>query len=252
MGKSLIIYNKIRDFLFEGVESDVVDDAINNRYHVRITYDDGQNDTEGKKKKRAVSGNPKGSRVIQVYANGTTMRDEPVIRAFQVSANSRRGAPGWKHFILDRITSWRPMRNKRFHSPPDGKYGKYNPEGDRLMKTVTNYVKFPFMTQGDAELLNMKDAPKISTKNVEGPVMVNQQRKKNVFTSQPNSEKYKAAARNIEREQPKSADFWAEYDKAMQQSNQTQKGPINNDELDYDVNDTEYDENEFFKNTNKK
>ena len=100
---SLKLCDIVKNLLKEDVSSDEVLDAIRNKYHVRISYDDDMPDN---------GGNPKGSRVIQPMAIGTTKKGYPVVRAFQVSGNSRRGAPQWKFFRLDRVTSWSPMRYK--------------------------------------------------------------------------------------------------------------------------------------------
>ena len=88
---SLKLCDIVKKLLKEGVSSDEVLDAIRNKYHVRITYDDGMPDN---------GGNPKGSRIIQPMAIGTTKKGYPVVRAFQVSGNSRRGAPKWSFLGL--------------------------------------------------------------------------------------------------------------------------------------------------------
>lgn len=51
--------------LNEEVAFNAVLDAIQNKYQVRIRYDDGQGDD---------AGNPKGSRVIKPFAIGTTKK----------------------------------------------------------------------------------------------------------------------------------------------------------------------------------
>ena len=130
---NLTLYDIVKNLLKEDVSSDEVLNAIRGKYHVRINYDDGMEDN---------GGNPKGSRVIQPMALGTTKKGYPVVRAFQVSGNSRRGAPKWKFFRLDRVTSWRPMRNKRFLNTPDDAYGEYNKTGDRTMQTFVDNAKF--------------------------------------------------------------------------------------------------------------
>ena len=91
---SLKLCDIVKKLLKEGLSSDEVLDAIRNKYYVRISYDDDMPSN---------GGNPKGSRVIQPMAIGTTKKGYPVIRAFQVSGNSRRGAPKWKFFRLNRV-----------------------------------------------------------------------------------------------------------------------------------------------------
>lgn len=74
---------------------------------------------------------------------------------------------------------------------------------------------------------------------------------KNVFTSHPNSQKYAQIAKNVTDTGDKTSDYWADYDKALMQTNQ--QGPIQNyNPNDYDVEDVDYDENNFIKNTNNK
>ncbi len=243
----------LKRILSESVSKEDVLDAIRNKYYVRIRYDDG-GDNKG-------VGDPKGSRVIQPFAFGLTKKGHPVVRAFQINGNSRRGAPKWKYFRLDRIKSWDGMRNKHFFMPPDDSYGEYNRTGDRSMSSFIDNAKFnddmedPLVTTR----LNRQgalNAPKVSTKNVQGPISANQQWKKNVFTSQPNSKKYQDIAKEIEKSSY-TADKWADYEKALQQANiqnqapkpsSTESGPID----DYDMDDIDYNENNYTKNTNKK
>lgn len=255
---SLKLGDIVRKLLSEDVSSDEVLDSIRKKIYVRINYDDGIADN---------GGNSKGTRVIQPMAVGTTKKGYPVVRAFQVSGNSRRGAPRWKFFRLDRITSWRPMKNKRFFTTPDGKYGEYNRNGDRSMSTFIDNAKFDDMSDPlnrvKAERQQSLNAPKVSTKNVQGPIFANQQWKKNVFTSQPNSKKYSQFARNVDKTSDKDDSYWDEYDKALQQldvqnqevgNQQPQSGPIrnSNDEDFYDIDDVDFDENNFISNKNRR
>lgn len=252
---SLKLYDIVKNLLKEDVSSDEVLDAIRGKYHVRIKYDDGKPNNFG---------NPKGSRVIQPMALGTTKKGYPVVRAFQVSGNSRRGAPRWKFFRLDRVTSWHPMKNKKFFTAPDETYGEYNRIGDRSMRSFVDNAKFGDMDspleRARAERQKVLNAPKVSTKNASGPIPIYQQRKNNVFTSQPNSRRYTQYAQNVERDGNKNDDYWGDYEKALQQVNaQDQvekpvKGPITNsyDDDFYEVNDVDFDENNFIKNKNKR
>ena len=255
---SLTLYDIVKNLLKEDVSSDEVLDAIRNKYHVRMNYDDGMEDN---------GGNPKGSRVIQPMALGTTKKGYPVVRAFQVSGNSRRGAPKGKFFRLDRVTSWKPMKNKKFFTPPDASYGEYNKVGDRTMGTFVDNSKFGDMNdpleRARAERQNVANAPKVSTKNAQGPISAAQQWKRNVFTSQPNNKRYAQIAKNVDKTSEKEDNYWEDYEKALQQANmqnQTPKppesktGPIDNsyDENFYDVNDVDFDENNFIKNKNRR
>ena len=241
---NLTLYNIVKNLLREGMSDDVVMDSIDNKYYVRIKYDDGLPTTQG---------NPKGSRVIQPVALGTSKKGNKVLRAFQVNGNSRRGAPRWKFFRLDKITSWYPMKKKHFVSPPPSSYGVYNQNGDRSMNMVIRNARFDDVSSPLAALrakgMNASSAPKISSKNMQGPVAASQQRKKNVFTSQPNSKRYGDFAKNVMDTSPKGEDYWSDYDKAL-----AQNGPIrvDNNDKNYDVTDVDYDENNFQRNTNKR
>lgn len=258
MRSKLTLYDIIKGLLKEDVSNDEVMDAIDGKYHVRIRYDDGQPDN---------GGNTKGSRLIQPMAIGTTKKGYPVVRAFQVGGSSRRGAPKWKFFRLDRITSWKPMPNKKFFSPPDSSYGEYNRTGDRTMSSFFGNAKFGDMNdpleRARAERLNIANAPKVSKRNTQGPIMAHQQWKRNVYTSQPNSDRYAQISKNIDNDGHKESNYWDDYEKAMAQAdmqNQAPKptnninGPIdtNSDENSYDVENVDFDENNFLQNKNRR
>ena len=233
----LTLFDIIKNIINESVSNDEVLDAIHNRRYVRIKYDDGMPDGKG---------NPKGSRVIMPMAVGTTKAGNPVVRAYQQNGNSRRGAPKWKYFRLDRITSWIPL-NKHFSAPPDN---LYNYTGDRSMLSFIDNAKFGFNTQGDIDVGRMKNianGPKISTKNTAGPVSAGQQWKKNVYTSQPNSKKYAQIAKNIDQTGKKNDDYWKMFDLADAEKQLNQQGPIQSYDNDneYDIDDIDFDNNEF-------
>lgn len=188
---SLNLYEILQKVLNESVGSQDVVDVINGHNYVEITYDDEKNHVIG-------------SRLIQPYAYGLSMAGNEVLRAFQVSGASLRGEPAWKTYRLDRILSWRPRKQTFSVPPPMQGYSTndYNEVGDGSMSTV--YAQAKFDRTGDTlgterEKTNLiKGAPKIATKNTQGPIpFASQQRKKNVFTSQPNSRKYAEYAKNI-------------------------------------------------------
>ena len=241
------LHNRIKYFLNEAIDDASVLDAVRNKYYVRIKYDDGMSDN---------GMNSKGSRVIQPMAIGTTKKGYPVVRAFQVGGGSRRGAPNWKFFRLDRITSWLPMKKKNFFTPPDSSFGEYNRTGDKTMGMFVDNSKFNDLNspleRARAERQNVSNAPKVSTKNAKGPISANQQWKKNVFTSQPNSKKYAQIAKNVNNTEKKDDDFWKLFDlnDAENALMQNQRGPVNNDDQ-YDINDVDYDENNFVNNNNR-
>lgn len=251
----LNLYNIIKGLLKEEIDTESVKDSIEDKYFVRIKYDDGKKDDKGFSK---------GSRVIRPMAIGTTKKGNRVLRAFQENGSSRRGAPKWKYFLLDRIESWMPMKNKHFYDIPSSNYGDYNLTGDRSMQDFWDNAKFDDMsdTLNQVRAKRKTNFPKVSTKNAQGPINAAQQWKKNVFTSFPNSEKYKDYAKNVE----KSAftlDKWADYEKAMQQANMqnqsdkpnsSNSGPITNnsyDNDDYYTDDVDYEDLDYFKDKNK-
>ena len=125
----ITLRDRIKPFLNEEIDSDSVLRSIRNKNKVRIKYDDQMEDN---------GGNSKGTRVIMPMAIGTTKKGYPVVRAWQEGGGSRRGVPKWKFFRLDRITSWQPLKNKKFFQAPNG----YNPNGDKTMGTFIDNAKF--------------------------------------------------------------------------------------------------------------
>ncbi len=239
----------LEDILSEAANPDAVKDAIDNKYYVSIRYDDEQEEINGSKK----------NRIIQPLAIGISKAGNPVFRAWQINGNSKRGAPTYKYFRLDRVRSWRPMKNKRFYMAPDG---RYNYNGDRSMSYFDTNAKFDDMTD-TLDLVRTQrkqsaEAPKITTRNVSGPIQANQQRRKNVFTSQPNSKKYQQYAKNIEDTDNVDRfndDIWAmaerereEQEKQKMNSvpkpNSNYNGPINNNN-DFDEYDVDFDEDDW-------
>ena len=108
-----------------------------------------------------------------------------------------------------------------------------------------------FISPLDRERSRMS-MPKISAKNVKGPISADKQWKKNVYTSQPNSSKYAQYARNIDDTSGEidrfNDDVWSAAEK--ERDLQNQQGPIinnnnYNNENDYDIEDVDFDENEF-------
>lgn len=239
----------IKNYLLnENIDFNSVLDAIQNKYQVRIRYDDGQGNS---------AGNPKGSRVIKPFAIGTTKKGYPVVRAFQEGGGSRRGAPKWKFFRLDRITSWTPMKNKKFFEAPPSEFGEYNLTGDKTMGTFYDNAKLDdFISPLDKQRMQFKNDVKLGRQNntKNGPVQqprITQQRKNNVYTSQPNSKKYDMIRKNIENTPKKDDDFWKLFDlnDAEKTLTQPQKGPIQNN--GYDTNEVDFNENDYL-NKNKR
>lgn len=103
--------------LSEQISDDVIRKAIDGKYRVNITYDDGK-------------GGPTGKRNIEVYAMGD-IKGYPTIRAFQLFGNTKTGTAVWKTFRVDRILSWEPT-NFKFYNPVsdrDGSIPKYKEDG---------------------------------------------------------------------------------------------------------------------------
>ena len=128
----------IRPFTFKNVSSINTDDegqptsisvtninnAINNKNDVIIYYDGDENTSKGK-------------RNVEVYAYCISMAGNPVIRAYQLSGDSDTIVPEWKLFRIDRISQWSVLKI-RFTTPRP----KFNPNGDKSMKSVLNITKF--------------------------------------------------------------------------------------------------------------
>ena len=224
--------------LNEAVGSNSVTDAINNHNYVEINYVDEDSNAPGK-------------RLIQPYAYGLSMAGNEVLRAFQMKGDTLRGEPGWKTFRLDRIVSWKP-RKQTFNMPPPMQGYEtydYNSNGDGSMSTVDVQAQFGYNPEDTLSFVRaqrdfIKNAPKIDSKNTQGPIPIaTQQRKKNVFTSQPNSKKYSQFAKNIEDTENEfnrfDDDIWAKAEAEKQQQDnskmqqsvkkpsQMQQGPIN-------------------------
>lgn len=150
------ILNKI---LNESVSSDKVNDAINNKYQVIITYKDEDSNAVGK-------------RLIEPYVYGASSAGNPVFRAYQYEGDTFRGKPKWKLFRLDRVESWQPTNN-HFNQQPNNRHWNaedYNTNGDRSMTVVYNQVKFDdefddgiFRTDFEKQLLKRKKQRQQST-----------------------------------------------------------------------------------------
>ena len=233
--------------LNEEIDFNSVLDAIHNKYQVRIRYDDGQGDD---------AGNSKGSRVIKPFAIGTTKKGYPVVRAFQEGGGSRKGAPNWKFFRLDRITSWIPLKNKKFFEAPPSSFGEYNRTGDRTMGTFYDNAKVDnFISPLDRERMQYQNDVKVGQQpTTKGPVQqprITQQWKKNVYTSQPNSKKYDMIRKNIENTPKKNDDFWRLFDlnDAEKALTEPQKGPVM--DKGYDSDEVNFDENDYINNNRR-
>ena len=119
-----------QELLTEEARTVDVVDAIKKRYEAKITYK-ADNDPKGS-----------GERIIQPVAYGTTKAGNPVIRAFEPYGDTKTKVPAWKFFRLDRITSWKALRQNKYSEPPadqwrmSGAEGKFNENGDETMAEV--------------------------------------------------------------------------------------------------------------------
>ena len=240
------LYEALKTVLLnESKESDIIN-AINNGYRLRITYDDNLYKTLYNKIRYPKGVNPTGSRTILPYCLGEDSRSGAlVLRAFQITNNAtRRGAPKWKYFKLDNITSLRVDKRRPFKfTPQEMGYPNapdFNIQGDRLMGNIIAIKPMENMTNLGKEKAKtefLQTAPKIVSHD--GPIpFASQQRKKNVYTSQPKSKKYAQWAKNVSDAQNDNVDrfnddIWAqaEQERQLQQTapkpNNTTTKPIN-------------------------
>lgn len=98
-----------------------INNAINNMHPVWIRYDDQQ------------GGSGKNRRYICPVAYGISTAGNPVIRAFQPQGSTKRGAPKWKLFRLDRIKMWRNINSKTFSAE---ELTGFNEDGDDQISTL--------------------------------------------------------------------------------------------------------------------
>ena len=129
----LNLKNILNEILSENVSPNEVNDAIDKKIQVIITYSDEQNRAPQK-------------RLIEPYAYGRSKAGNSVFRAFQYEGDTFRGKPKWKLFRLDRVTSWNPTENHFNSEPKERKWTDkaYNENGDNSMATVLNMVKFDY------------------------------------------------------------------------------------------------------------
>ncbi len=128
---------EMSSLITEGASPNDINDAINKKYRLVITYYDDDD--------------PKGKlmRVIEPYAYGLSKAGNPVVRAFQFQGDTRTIQPQWKFFRLDRITSINKTEHYFYRPISDYKsdIGKFNPAGDMTMSTVFNIAKFDNQSQ---------------------------------------------------------------------------------------------------------
>lgn len=130
--------------LNESVGGDQVIDAINNRVGVLITYDGEDN-------------NHHGVRYIEPYVYGSTVRNNPAIRAYQYYGDTKKGIPKWKLFRLDRIESWEPTENHFDLEPKARGWAAQAFNGnDKLLPTIFKVVELGEEPVTDLERLRAR------------------------------------------------------------------------------------------------
>lgn len=134
----LNLTNILKEVLNEDVTPQEVNDSINKKVQVIITYSDEENRAPKK-------------RLIEPYAYGRSKAGNSVFRAFQYEGDTYRGKPKWKLFRLDRVTSWMPTEKHFNADPKERKWSEiaYNETGDNSMSTVLNMVRFDYDNTSD-------------------------------------------------------------------------------------------------------
>lgn len=112
----------------ESVNIGPVADAIQKRWIVKIKYKVSNDDRFGVEE-----------RVIMPVAYGVSKAGNMVLRAYQPMGDTKTKVPHWKLFRLDRIVSWKALRNEIMHSAPNE---DYNPFGDKTMRRVYRNADF--------------------------------------------------------------------------------------------------------------
>lgn len=102
----------VRKILLENVAVGNTIQAIDNKKKVRINYL-GDNNV------------PKGERIIQPYLVGKTKRGNLAIRAYQEQGFTATITPGWKIFLLNKISEWNEL-DETFETRTDYAQGDKN------------------------------------------------------------------------------------------------------------------------------
>jgi|TARA_Y100000310_G_scaffold222207_1_gene223889 predicted DNA-binding transcriptional regulator YafY len=129
------LYKVISTLIFEQASNNEIIDAIKNKHVCELEYQDD------------VSIGP-GKRVIYPVAFGESLRNNKVVRAYQISGPSLKvneegiPLPDWRLFRTDRMNSFKPIKGEgsvfeTFSEPP-----LYNPFGDKSMNRMLVNSKF--------------------------------------------------------------------------------------------------------------
>lgn len=182
----------IREILTEDVSMGDVSAAIDNHETIVLNYHSQGKDEHS------------GPRVIEPYALGLTKAGNPVLRAFEVSGDSRSGiSPGWKFMRLDRISSWEPT-GETFNIPASERFrglGDFNPDNDRSMSVVYKIAKFgneeeanvpqggPKTKDGKPYQSETQQGTEQSTERPSSPTTTSNIKLQNAFQNNDNAEK---------------------------------------------------------------
>jgi len=131
------LYNSLVEVISEAVSNSVIKDAITNKYTCDLRYLEDEKLPDG--------GQP---RIIEPVAYGYSLKDNPVIRAYQTSGPSLKvneegiPLPDWRLFRVDRIKSMKPIKGDdslflTFVEPP-----LYDTTGDKSMNRMMYNSKF--------------------------------------------------------------------------------------------------------------
>lgn len=161
--------------LNESIGGDKVEEAINKRLGVLITY----------KSKADKSNNHTGVRYIEPYVYGLTKANNEAVRAYQYYGDTKRGVPKWKLLRLDSIESWE-LTSETFDVEPRarGWAAQAFNGNDKLLPVIYCVVDLNQNgVQSDLDILrartrklknskpvNISDINGVKTKNVTGPI----------------------------------------------------------------------------------
>jgi hypothetical protein len=119
------LYNLLKNIILENVSKSDIEFAMDRRRLVSLRYDDNE-DPGGK-----------GQRWIEIYAYGSSLANNDIIRVYQVGGDTKTIQPGWKTFRTDRMMDFRVLGGT-FDNPRP----LFNPNGDRSMSRVYKITQF--------------------------------------------------------------------------------------------------------------
>ena len=129
------LYNIISNLILEQASQSEIIDAIKNKHVCELEYEDDVNIGPGR-------------RTVYPVAFGESLRNNKVVRAYQVSGPSLKvneegiPLPDWRLFRVDRMNNFKPIKGdgsvfETFDEPP-----LYNPFGDKSMNRMLVNSKF--------------------------------------------------------------------------------------------------------------